>query len=415
MPIRERLKYAWNAFRNKDPTVQQMQYYGPAYRYRPDRVRFSHGNERSIVTAVYNRIAMDAAAVDIRHVRLDDNGRYKEDVNSNLNNCLTLEANIDQAARAFRQDIFMSMLDEGCIAIVPTDLDDEPSDNSMGSLDVFTMRVGQVLEWYPRHVKIKVYREDTGMKEEIVLPKSMVPIVENPLYAVVNEPSSTLQRLIRKLNLLDAVDEQSSSGKLDLIIQLPYIVKTPTRKKQAEERRKDIEKQLSEGKYGIAYTDGTEHITQLNRPVENNLMKQIEYLTSMLYSQLGITQAILDGSADEKTMLNYYNRTIEPLLTAVVEELRRKFLGKYARTQKHTIMFFRDPFKLVPVTELAEIADKFTRNEIMTSNEIRQISGMKPSDDPKADELRNKNLNQDSEEVTPVKTPKPEPDEQNSE
>ena len=416
MPIRERLKYAWNAFRNKDPTVQNYRYYGPAYSFRPDRVRFSRGNERSIVTAVYNRIAMDAAAVDIRHVKLDDNGRYKEDVQSNLNNCLTLEANIDQAARAFRQDIFMSLQDEGCIAIVPTDLDDEPDESRLGNLDVFTMRVGQVLEWYPRHVRVRVYREETGQKEEVVLPKSMVALPENPLYAVMNEPSSTLQRLIRKLNLLDAVDEQSSSGKLDLIIQLPYIVKTPARKHQAEERRKDIEKQLSEGKYGIAYTDGTERITQLNRPVENNLMKQIEYLTSMLYSQLGLTQSILDGSADDKTMLNYYNRTIEPLLTAVVEEMRRKFLGKTARTQKHTIMFFRDPFKLVPVKELAEIADKFTRNEIMSSNEIRQIAGMKPSSDPKADELRNKNLNQNSEEVTPpAKTPESEPEEKNTE
>ena len=414
MALRERLQHAWNAFRNRDPTRVGYRPYGPAYSYRPDRVHFTRGNERSIVTAVLNRIAMDAASVDLRHVKLDENGRYKEDVDSNLNNCLTLEANIDQSARAFRQDIYMSMLDEGCVAIVPTDLDDEPDGSRIGSLDVYTMRTGQVVEWFPKDVKIRVYNEETGQRQEIVLPKTMVPVPENPLYAVMNEPSSTLQRLIRKLNLLDAVDEQSSSGKLDLIIQLPYVVKSPMRKKQAEERRKDIEEQLSGGKYGIAYTDGTERITQLNRPVENNLMKQIEYLTSMLYSQLGLTQSIMDGTADEKTMLNYYNRTIEPLLTAVVEELRRKFLGKTARTQKHTIMFFRDPFKLVPVTELAEIADKFTRNEIMTSNEIRQIAGMRPSSDPKADELRNSNLNQESTDV-PEKAAVPIPEEQNSE
>lgn len=411
MPIMDRLRSAWNAFRNKDPTMSHYQY-GPAYSYRPDRARFSRGNERSIVTAVYNRIAMDAAAIDIRHVLLDENNRYKKDMDSNLNNCLMLEANLDQGPRAFRQDIYASMLDDGCVAIVPTDLDDEPSE--MGSLDILTMRTGQIMEWYPKNVRLKVYREETGEREEIVLPKSMVSIVENPLYAVINEPSSTLQRLIRKLNLLDAVDEQSSSGKLDLIIQLPYVVKSETRRKQAEQRRKDVERQLSEGKYGIAYTDGTERITQLNRPVENNLMKQIEYLTSMLYSQLGITQSILDGSADDKTMLNYYNRTIEPLVTAVVEEMRRKFLGKSARTKGQTIMFFRDPFKLVPVADLAEIADKFTRNEIMTSNEIRQTIGMKPSSDPDADVLRNKNLNQNSEKV-PTKAIEPEPDAENSE
>lgn len=415
MALRERLKYAWNAFRNRDPTKIGYRPYGPSYSYRPDRIRFSRGNERSIVTAVYNRIAMDAASVDIRHIKLDDNNRYKEDVNSNLNNCLTLEANIDQSARAFRQDMFMSMLDEGCVAIVPVDLDDEPDESGMGSLDVYTMRTGEVIEWFPKDVKVRVYNEETGQKKDIILPKAIVPLPENPLYAVMNEPNSVLQRLIRKLNLLDAVDEQSSSGKLDLIIQLPYVVKSPMRKKQAEERRKDIEEQLSNGKYGIAYTDGTERITQLNRPVENNLMKQIEYLTSMLYSQLGLTQSIMDGTADEKTMLNYYNRTIEPLLTAVVEEMRRKFLGKTARTQKHTIAFFRDPFKLVPINDLAEIADKFTRNEIMTSNEIRQIAGMKPSSDPKADELRNKNLNQDSSEEPSVSLKKPVPEEQNSE
>lgn len=386
-----RLKHAWNAFFNKDPT----DYYkniGTSYTYRPDRPRLTRGNERSIVTSVYNRLALDASSVSIQHVRLDENNRFLSVIDSGLNNCLTVEANLDQTGRAFIQDIVMSMLDEGSVAIVPVDTTFNPE--ITGSYDILSMRTGQILEWYPSHVKVRVYNEKTGRKEDIVVPKNTVGIVENPLYAVINEPNSTMQRLIRKLNLLDVVDEQSSSGKLDLIIQLPYVIKTEARRQQAENRRKDIENQLAGSKYGIAYTDGTERITQLNRSVENNLMKQIEYLTSMLYSQLGITQSILDGTADDKTMLNYYNRTIEPILSAIVDEMKRKFLTKTARSQLQSISFFRDPFKLVPVNEISEIADKFTRNEIMTSNEIRQIIGMKPSDDPKADELRNKNLSQ---------------------
>lgn len=386
-----RLKHAWNAFFNKDPT----DYYenvGISYTYRPDRPRLTRGNERSIVTSVYNRIALDASSVTIQHVRLDKNNRFLSVIDSGLNNCLTVEANIDQTGRAFIQDVVMSMLDEGCVAIVPVDTTFDPE--ITGSYDILSMRTGKILEWYPSHVKVRVYNEKTGRKEDIILPKRTVAIVENPLYAVINEPNSTMQRLIRKLNLLDVVDEQSSSGKLDLIIQLPYVIKSEARRQQAEKRRQEIVDQLTGSKYGIAYTDGTERITQLNRPVENNLMKQIEYLTNMLYSQLGITQSILDGTADDKTMLNYYNRTIEPILSAIVDEMKRKFLTKTARSQLQSIMFFRDPFKLVPVNEISEIADKFTRNEIMTSNEIRQIIGMKPSDDPRADELRNKNLSQ---------------------
>jgi hypothetical protein len=392
-----RLKHAWNAFFNKDPT----DYYknvGTSYTYRPDRPRLTRGNERSIVTSVYNRIGLDASSVSIQHVRLDENNRFLSVIDSGLNNCLTVEANLDQTGRAFIQDIVMSMLDEGSVAIVPVDTTFNPE--ITGSYDILSMRTGQILEWYPSHVKVRVYNEKTGRKEDIVVPKNTVGIVENPLYAVINEPNSTMQRLIRKLNLLDVVDEQSSSGKLDLIIQLPYVIKTEARRQQAENRRKDIENQLAGSKYGIAYTDGTERITQLNRSVENNLMKQIEYLTSMLYSQLGITQSILDGTADDKTMLNYYNRTIEPILSAIVDEMKRKFLTKTARSQLQSISFFRDPFKLVPVNEISEIADKFTRNEIMTSNEIRQIIGMKPSDDPKADELRNKNLSQPKDDQT---------------
>lgn len=392
-----RLKHAWNVFFNKDPT----DYYknvGTSYTYRPDRSRLTRGNERSIVTSVYNRIGLDASSVSIQHVRLDENNRFLSVIDSGLNNCLTVEANLDQTGRAFIQDIVMSMLDEGSVAIVPVDTTFNPE--ITGSYDILSMRTGQILEWYPSHVKVRVYNEKTGRKEDIVVPKSTVGIVENPLYAVINEPNSTMQRLIRKLNLLDVVDEQSSSGKLDLIIQLPYVIKTEARRQQAENRRKDIENQLAGSKYGIAYTDGTERITQLNRSVENNLMKQIEYLTSMLYSQLGITQSILDGTADDKTMLNYYNRTIEPILSAIVDEMKRKFLTKTARSQLQSILFFRDPFKLVPVNEISEIADKFTRNEIMTSNEIRQIIGMKPSDDPKADELRNKNLSQPKDDQT---------------
>lgn len=395
--IRSRLKNAWSVFMNKDPS-RAYRDTGIGYSFRPDRPRFTRGNERSIVTSVYNRIALDVSAVGIRHVRLDENDRYVEDIDDGLNNCLTLEANIDQTARAFIQDVVMSMFDEGCVAIVPVDTTIDPEQSS--SYDILTMRTGKILEWKPRHVKVRLYNDQTGQKEDVLLSKDTVAIVENPLFAVINEPNSTMQRLIRKLNLLDAVDEQSSSGKLDLIIQLPYVIKTEARRQQAENRRKQIEEQLAGSKYGIAYTDGTEHITQLNRSVENNLMKQIEYLTNLLYSQLGITTTILDGSADEKTMLNYNNRTIEPIVSAIVDEMKRKFLTKTARSQKQSIMFFRDPFRLVPVNDLAEIADKFTRNEILSSNEVRQIIGMRPSKDPRADQLRNANISQSSEEVT---------------
>ena len=385
-----RIKHAWNAFLNRDPTEEFKGNIGTSYYYRPDRARFTRGNEKTIVTSVYNRIAIDVASINVKHVKLDINERFIEVINSGLNNCLNVEANLDQTGRGFIQDIVMSMLDEGCVAIVPVDTSFNPK--ITGAYDIKTMRVGQIIEWFPQHVKVRLYNEKTGQKEDVLLLKKTIGIVENPLYSVINEPNSTMQRLIRKLSLLDAVDEQSSSGKLDLIIQLPYVIKTPERRKQAENRRSDIESQLSGSKYGIAYTDGTERITQLNRPVENNLMKQIEFLTSMLYSQLGITQSILDGTADEKTMLNYHNRTVEPLLSSIVDEMKRKFLTKTARSQLQTILFFRDPFKLVPVATISEIADKFTRNEIMSSNEIRQVVGMKPSDDPKADELRNKNL-----------------------
>ena len=397
MGIRDRLQHAWNAFVYNDNTYVDPQNLGGLSTYKPDRVHFSRGVERSIVTSVYNRLALDVSSIAIKHVRLDENGRFKEEVDSGLQNCLNVEANIDQTGRAFLQDVVMSMLDEGCVAIVPVDTTIDPAKS--GSYEINTMRTGKILEWYPAHVRVRVYNDKKGIHEELVLPKSTVAIIENPLYAVINEPNSTMQRLIRKLNLLDVVDEQTSSGKLDLIIQLPYVIKTDARRKQAEERRKDIEMQLSGSKYGIAYTDGTERITQLNRPAENNLMKQVEYLTGMLYSQLGLTQSIMDGSADDKTMLNYYNRTVEPILAAITDEIKRKFLTKTARAQKQTVMYFRDPFKLTPVVDLAEIADKFTRNEIMTSNEIRQIVGMKPATDPSADELRNKNLNQSNEEV----------------
>ncbi len=392
MSFGSRLKHAWNAFTGNI----QMNYrdLGMSYPYRADRPRMSRGNERSIVTSVYNRIALDVAALNVQHVRLDENGRFLSVIDDGLNNCLTLEANVDQTARSFIQDVVISMFDEGSVAIVPVDTTTDP--NVSGSYDIQSLRVGQILDWYPQYIRTRVYNEQTGRKEDIVVPKSAVAIIENPLYAVINEPNSTMQRLIRKLNLLDVIDEQSGSGKLDLIIQLPYVIKTEARRQQAENRRKDIERQLSGSKYGIAYTDGTEHITQLNRSVNNNLMSQIEYLTSMLYSQLGITQSILDGTADEKTMLNYNNRTIEPIISAIVDEMKRKFLTKTARSQRQSISFFRDPFKLVPVNEIAEIADKFTRNEIMTSNEIRQVVGMKPSDNPRADELRNKNLGEPS-------------------
>lgn len=391
-----RLKHAWNAFvNNRDPT---MSYYGEtSYSYRPDRVRLSRGNERSIVAAICNRIALDVASLTFQHCKLDKDGRFLSVVESRLNSCLTLEANIDQTNRAFIQDAVLSMFDEGVVALVPIDTTLNP--NVTGSYDIETMRTGKVLEWSPEHVKLKVYNERKGEKQEIIMPKRNVGIVENPLCAVMNEPSSTMQRLIRKLNLLDVIDEQSGSGKLDLIIQLPYVVKSPTRKAQAEQRRKDIEEQLSGSKYGIAYTDGTEKITQLNRSVENNLMSQIEYLTSMLYSQLGITQTILDGTADEATMLNYYSRSVEPIASALVDEMKRKFLTKTARSQNQSIMFFRNPFKLVPAEKLAEIADKMTRNEIMTKNEFRPIIGLKPSDDPKADQLINSNISHPAEET----------------
>nr|WP_302637469.1 phage portal protein [uncultured Clostridium sp.] len=397
MKFTDRIKHGWNAFLNRDPTYNYRDLGGPSYGYRPDRMRFTRGNERSIVTSVYNRIALDAASIDIMHVQLDKNDRFESIRDSALNECLTRNANIDQTGRAFIQDVVMSMLDEGCVAIVPVDTTFNP--DVTNSYDINTMRTAKIVEWYPAHVKVNLYNDRTGRKEDLILPKKTVAIIENPLYAVINEPNSTMQRLIRKLNLLDVIDEQSGSGKLDLIIQLPYVIKTDARRQQAEQRRKDIEMQLSGSKYGIAYTDGTERITQLNRSVDNNLMKQIEYLTSMLYSQLGITQAILDGSADDKTMLNYYNRTIEPIVSAIVDEIQRKFLTKTAITQKQAIAYFRDPFRLVPVNEIAEIADKFTRNEIMTSNEIRQIVGMKPSKDPNADELRNKNLSQSNEMI----------------
>lgn len=395
MSLVDRFKNSFNAFlNNKDPTGYR-QDLGMGYTYRPDRPRFTRGNERSIVTSVYNRIALDAAAINIQHCKLDDNGRFNEPIKSTLNNCLNLEANLDQTGRAFIQDVVMSMLDEGCVAIVPVDTDDDPEDSD--GFKILTMRTGKILEWYPEKVKVRVYNDRTGQKSEIICSKSKVAIVENPLYAVINEPNSTMQRLIRKLNLLDTIDEQSGSGKLDLIIQLPYVIKSDARRTQAENRRKDIEMQLAGSKYGIAYTDGTEKITQLNRSVDNNLMKQIEYLTSMLYSQLGITQSILDGTADEATMLNYYNRSIEPIVSAIVDEMKRKFLSKTARSQKQSIMYFRDPFKLVPVEKLAEIADKMTRNEIMTKNEFRPIVGLRPSDDPKADMLLNSNISQSPE------------------
>ena len=399
MGILTRLQHGWNAFlNNKDPTYNYGS--GAGYYYRPDRPRLTRGNERSIITSVYNRIALDTAAININHCKLDENGRFSETMKSSLNECFNLEANMDQTGRGFIQDVVLSMLGEGCVAIVPVDTTFDPE--VTGSYDITSMRTGKILQWYPDKVKIQVYNDRTGNKEDIVLPKSAVGIIENPFYAVMNEPNSTMQRLIRKLSLLDVTDEQTASGKLDLIIQLPYVIKTEARRREAEKRRSEIEQQLAGSKYGIAYADGTEKIVQLNRSLENNLMKQIEYLTTMLFSQLGITQSILDGTADEQTMLNYYSRTIEPIISAIVDEVKRKFLTKTARSQHQTILFFRDPFKLVPVNNIAEIADKFTRNEIMTSNEIRQIVGMKPSDDPKADQLINSNLNQSSNDSTQI-------------
>ncbi len=410
LTLSSRLKKAWNAFvNNRDPTRVEYGNMGMSYVYRPDRIRFTRGNERTIVTSVYNRVAMDVAAITIKHCRVDKNGRYIEDIKSGLNECLSLEANIDQTGRSFIQDVVMSMFDEGAVAIVPVDTSFDPT--ASNSYDILTMRTGKILEWYPHHVKVRVYNDRTGRKEDIVLPKTSVAIVENPLYAVINEPNSTMQRLVRKLNILDAIDEQSGSGKLDLIIQLPYVIKTEARQQQAEKRRKDIEDQLK-GPYGIAYTDGTEKITQLNRPVENNLMKQIEYLTNQLYSQIGMTPSVLDGTADEKQMINYINRTINPIVSAIVDAMKRSFLSKTARTQGQTIMFFRDHFELVSVSDIAGMADAFTRNEILSSNEIRQIIGMKPSDDPKADQLVNSNMPQPAdpamvppEEVPPEEVP----------
>lgn len=389
--IGSRIKRAWNAFTNRDPTADYRNI-GASYSYRPDRPRLTRGNERSIVTSIYNRIALDVAALSIKHCQLDENGRYLYDLDSGLNECLNVSANIDQTGTAFIQDVVLSMFDEGCVAIVPTDTSADP--NLTSSYDILTMRTGKILEWYPDSVKVRVYNERTGKKEDIRLLKKNVAIIENPLYAVINEPNSTMQRLVRKLNLLDVIDEQSGSGKLDLIIQLPYVIKSDLRREQAEKRRKDIEMQLAGSKYGIAYTDSTERITQLNRSVDNNLMKQIEFLTNMLYGQLGITQEVMNGTADEKTMLNYNNKTVEPVVTAIVNGMIKAFITKTARTQGKTILYFRDPFKLVPVNDIAEIADKFTRNEILTSNEIRQIIGMRPSSDPKADQLINSNINQ---------------------
>lgn len=390
-----RLAHAWNAFTSRDPT--QYIITGPGYSSRPDRPRLSRGNEKSIATSIFNRIALDVSSVSIKHCRLDKNGRYVEDIDSGLNNCLTLEANKDQTGRAFIQDAVLSMLDEGCVALVPVETTIDPKNSNSYQID--SMRTGKITEWYPDMVRVRLYNDRTGEKEEILLPKSQVAIIENPLYAVVNEYNSTMQRLIRKLSLLDVTDEQTASGKLDLIIQLPYVIKTETRREQAERRRKDIIEQLAGSQYGIAYTDGTEKITQLNRSLENNLLKQVEYLTNMVYSQLGITQSVLDGTADEKTMLNYTNRTVEPIISAIVDELKRKFLTKTARSQLQSIVYFRDPFRLVPVNDIAEIADKFTRNEIMTSNEIRQIVGMQPSKDPKADELVNSNISQAKQDI----------------
>ena len=401
--IGSRLRKAWNVFTQRNQNGDYRDY-GVGYGYRPDRLRMTRGNERTIVTSIYNRIALDVSSISIRHVQLDDDGRFESERNTKLNECLSLSANIDQTGRAFIQDVVLSMFDEGCVAIVPIDTERDYFDGPVR--DILSMRTGQVIEWYPRHAKVRVYNDRTGRKEDVVFPKDKIAIIENPYYAVMNQPNSMVQRLIRKLALLDAIDEQTSSGKLDLIIQLPYVVKNQMRKEQAEQRRRDIEAQLTGSRYGIAYTDGTERITQLNRPVENNLLKQIEYLTNMVFGQIGVTQAILDGTADEQTMLNYDNRIVEPVVSVIADSMKRAFLTPTARSQKQSIMYFRDPFRLVPVSQVAEIADKFTRNEIMTSNEIRQEVGLKPSKDPKADELRNSNLNQPDEAAnTKIKDP----------
>ena len=407
MSLAERLQHGWNAFLGRDGPYQNYRNYGEAYYTRPDRVKFTAGHERSIINAVYNRIAIDASTINIRHVVTDEDGRYKSEKKSGLNECLSLSANKDQNGRQFMQDVVMSLLDEGCVAIVPIDT---TSNITTGSFDIESMRVGKIVQWYPDHVRVKVYNDRKGHEEEITLPKASVAIVENPFYSVMNEPSSTTSRLMRKLLLLDTIDEQNSTGKLDMIIQLPYIIKTPARRQQAENRRKDIELQLSSSKYGIAYTDGTEKITQLNRSIDNNMIEQVEYFTNMLYSQLGITQAIMDGSADEKVMQNYYTRTIEPIVSAITDEMKRKFLTKTARTQGQSIMFFRDPFKLMPIADFAELADKLTRNCIASSNEIRQAIGMKPVDDPQADQLINNNLSQSKEALEQEETQEMEQD-----
>lgn len=386
-----RIKHAFNAFMNRDPTPDYRNI-GPGHSVRPDRPRFTRGNERTIVTSIYNRIAIDVASINISHCRIDDDNRFVGAISSSLNNCLNLEANIDQTGRAFMQDIVMSMLDEGSVAIVPVETTFDPK--KTGSYDIMSMRTGKILEWYPNHVKVRVYNDRTGEREELLLRKEQVAIVENPLYAVINEHNSTMQRLMRKLSLLDSMDERTSTGKLDMIIQLPYVIKSEARRKEADRRRTELETQMSGSTYGIGYIDGTERIVQLNRPLDNNLLKQVEYLTTQLYSQLGITQAILDGTANEQELLNYHSRTIEPIISAIVDEMKRKFLTKTARSQKQTIMFFKDPFKLVPLNTLANVAGVFTMNEIITANEVRQIIGMKPSDDPKADQLVNSNINQ---------------------
>ena len=397
--IGSRLKSAWNAFLNRDPPGGI--YYGGGYSYRPDRVRLNRGNDRTILTAIYTRIAMDAASITINHVRLDENNRFDEVVDSGLNSCLNLSGNKDQTGRALRYDLFLSVLDEGVVGLVPVDVDADPE---TGEVSIESMRVGKIKEWYPDHVRLEVYNDRTGQREEIVLPKSGVAIIENPFYAVMNEPNGTIQRLIRKLNLMDVIDEQVGSGKLDMIIQLPYVVRSEQQKQRADERRAEVERQLSGSKYGIAYIDGTEHVTQLNRSLENNLLKTVEYLTNMAYSQLGITPDIMNGTANDTVMTNYENRTIEPLVAAVVDELKRKFLTKEARDKGESIMYFRDPFKLAPVSMVSEMADKFTRNEIMTSNEFRQVIGMKPSKDPKADRLENSNISRPNEEDGAQKT-----------
>ena len=407
MGLGDRIRNGWNAFMNRDPTDDYIPsrefYYGMVSGNRPDRTRLLPGNERTIINAIENRIAIDVASVKIIHARLDENGRFQSTINSGLHSCMTLSANKDQTGRAFFQDVVMSLLDEGCIAVVPVDTDTSLREDT-DSYDILTIRVGKIVEWHPDHVKVHLYNDRTGRYEDILVEKDKTAIIENPFYSVMNEPNSILKRLNRKLQLLDAVDEQSSSGKLDLIIQLPYVIKTEQRRQQAENRRKEIEMQLTGSKYGIAYTDGTEKVIQLNRSLENNLMSQVEYLTSMLYSQLGITEEILKGTADEKTMLNYNNRIVEPLLSAITDEFKRKFLTPTARTQRQSITFYREPFKLVPVNDLAEIADKFTRNAILSSNELRGLIGFKPVNDPKADELRNKNLNQAEGEESPVVT-----------